>query len=102
MFNKISLFSKMNIIKMLNRFYKKIYLRKTSNINLPFLFHNLLNLNLLKKYGYPLPKGVVLRNNFKTSYIPSIGNSVGRTGIEPVLKRFRGVCITTLPTAQFN
>lgn len=41
MFNKSFLFNKkMNIIKMLNRFYK-IYLRKTTNINLPKLCHNL-------------------------------------------------------------
>ena len=49
MFNKSPLFKqKMNIIIMLNRLYK-IYLRKTSNINLPKLCHNFYKFKFVNK-----------------------------------------------------
>ena len=51
---------------------------------------------------YPLTKKELYCGTTLKHLCSFYGNIVSRTGIEPVLKRFRGVCITTLPTAQIN
>ena len=66
---------------MLNELSYKIYLRKTSNINLPKLCHNFYKFKFVNiKNGLPPPKGVLLRN-FNQIVVP-VGLKPTSAGLE--------------------